>query len=107
MVAVLGEPCRGRCKSTCTCPTLATQKMPAFQPAADRHWWTGEAVGASLSPEARIAGLLLACLQTTQEGVEGQIDAYGDVVEHRRLHPNPGGPLGFEGGKCRLLIVQA
>jgi hypothetical protein len=104
IVAVLGVPSSGRCSTTLTRPTLAMRTR--LSSISNRHLGKGDAIITSRAPKARITGLLT-CLAAAKEGVEGQIDADGDVLEHLRVYSTQRRPLGRERGQRCLLVIQA
>ena len=68
---------------------------------------TGRLVLPTILPANAGIARLLARFAAAEESLAGQINAHRDVVEPLRLHPNQRGPLGCEGGQCRLLVLQA
>ncbi|HEY7153443.1 MAG TPA: hypothetical protein VH575_05755 [Gemmataceae bacterium] len=65
----------------------------------------GHAVVAALTAEARIAGFF-ASLYAAEEGLEGQVNSNGDVLQHLGMNAGESGVLLSEGRDCLLLIVK-
>ncbi len=45
-------------------------------------------------------------LHAAEEGLEGQVKAYGNILQHLRLDVHQREPLCFERGQGRLLVIE-
>src|SRR5262249_16195505 len=72
---------------------------------ADWQLRESETVVAPFPSEAGIARRLPGST-ATEEGLEGEVNAHRDVLQHLRLDACQCGPLGPERGQCRVLVVE-
>jgi hypothetical protein len=84
---------------------LGELQMPALERAARRHLREGEAVIPMRAPESRIARLF-ARLEAAKEGLKGQIEPEGNVLQNLRVNTLKLRPLLFEFRQSGLLRVE-
>ncbi len=119
IVAVLGTPSLGRCRTTFTCPTLAmrrrfvsasrVQPSPGCSLVQGAACWNlreGEAVLALRAAKAWRAWRL-ASRHTAKERLKRPGNAHGNVLPHRRRDHRQRGAFRLQHGQRRRLVLAA